>query len=291
MAFAFTKDDKCAGKALRRIARERLGASVALMSAPCDLPGGPVHDLRKNIKKTRALLRLVRPHFDDFAAENAALREAARILGPLREQAVQIATLERITAGAGIDPDQFAGLAAALRHDQGPPPDVARLLRDHRRQIGSICARARKWRLDARGFDAVQPGLGRTWEAARKAMRRTLINPDATAIHLWRKRVKDHWYHARLLAPIWPEMMAPHIAAANDLGEMLGDSRDSAILADMLGKAADDGTGIAAHVRSLAKTDAAVRLARARTESARLFSEPAECLVRRWQGWWQVWRA
>lgn len=291
MAFAFTDQDKSVGKALRRIARERLGCSLALLSrpqAPASSTGATVHELRKNIKKTRALLRLVRPHFDDFAVENAALRDAARILGPLREQAVLIATFDRLTAGTGIAPDRLAALAAALRHDQGPPPDAASLLHNHADRITEVRTRAGKWPLDAEGFDALQPGIIRSWEAAQKAMRRALRHPDAETLHLWRKRVKDHWYHARLLERIWPQMMAPHIAAADDLGEWLGDARDSTILAEALAALSQDPDGTAAEVRALAEADAASRLIRARTESARLFAEPGESLARRWREWWQV---
>lgn len=293
MAFAFTAKDKSAEKALRRIARERLGASLALLSAPSSPPtsGEPVHELRKNIKKTRALLRLVRPHLDDFAAENAALRDAARILGPLREQAVLIATFDRVTAGTGIAPNRLAALATALRHDRGPTPDAASLLRDHAERIAGVRARAGKWRLDADGFDALQPGIARGWDAARKAMRRVIDNPDAEALHLWRKRIKDHWYHTRLLERIWPQMLAPHAAAADDLGERLGDARDSTILAETLAALAPGPADLAAEVRTLAEADAAARLARARSEGARFLAEPAESLARRWRGWWQVWRA
>lgn len=293
MAFAFTDKDKSAEVALRRIARERLGASLELLSAPPSQAASAttVHELRKNIKKTRALLRLMRPHFADFAAENAALRDAARILGPLREQAVLVATLDRLIAGSGMAPDRLAALAAALRHDQGPPPDAGLLLRDHADRIAGVRTRAAKWQLDADGFDALQPGLARSWDAARKAMRRARDHPDAEALHLWRKRVKDHWYHARLLEPIWPRMMTPHAAAADELGEWLGDARDSTILADALAALPHDPANLAAEVRALAEADAASRLDRTRTEGARLLAEPGDSLARRWKGWWRVWRA
>ncbi|MCQ9933930.1 CHAD domain-containing protein, partial [Staphylococcus aureus] len=53
-------------------------------------------------------------------------------------------------------------------------------------------------------------------------------------LHEWRKRVKDHWYQARLLRPIWPAIMDPHVAAADTLGEILGQVNDLAVLRDRL---------------------------------------------------------
>jgi len=295
MPFAFARDDKSVEQALRRIARERLGQSIDLVSAPVAAAGGPVHELRKNIKKTRALLRLVRPRFDDFAAENAALRDAARMLGPLREQAVLIATLKRLAADAAIAPDECAALAAALEAGHPVAADAADVLKDHARRIAAIRKRARHWRLErtrpaSGGFAAIAPGLERGWRAAQKAMQQSLRRPDAEALHLWRKRVKDHWYHARLLAPIWPAMMAPHIVLAGDLGETLGNARDSALLAAALARPDLAKLPGAAETGVRAEAEAARLADLARHDGMRLLAEPASGLSRRWQGWWEIWR-
>ncbi|PKP74180.1 MAG: hypothetical protein CVT84_09650 [Alphaproteobacteria bacterium HGW-Alphaproteobacteria-6] len=295
MAFAFARDDKSVEQALRRLARERLGQSLDLVSAPAAAAGDPVHELRKNIKKTRALLRLLRPCFDDFAAENAALRDAARLLGPLREQAVLVATLKRLAADIAVAPADCTALAAALHAGHPVAADAAGILKDHARRIAAIRKRARHWRLDrtgpaAGGFAAIAPGLERSWSAAQKAMQRSLRRHDAEALHLWRKRVKDHWYHARLLAPIWPAMMAPHIALAGDLGEMLGDARDSALLAAALARPGLADLPGATEIGARADAEAARLADLARLDGKRLLAEPASGLSRRWQGWWEIWR-
>ena len=40
--------------------------------------------------------------------------------------------------------------------------------------------------------------------------------------HDWRKRVKDHWYHSRLLQGFWPAGIRPHRKAVKELSELLG---------------------------------------------------------------------
>ena len=38
-------------------------------------------------------------------------------------------------------------------------------------------------------------------------MRQARKRPGDRQFHDWRKRVKDHWYHCRLLKYLWPEPM------------------------------------------------------------------------------------
>jgi hypothetical protein len=208
---------------------------------------------------------------------------------------VLIATLKRLAADSAIAPDECAALAAALHDGQPAATGAAAILKDHARRIAAIRKRARHWRLDRSGpaadsFAAIAPGLERGWSAAQKAMHRSLRRPDAEALHLWRKRVKDHWYHARLLAPIWPAMMAPHIALAGALGETLGDARDSALLAAALARPDLAALSGAAAIRARADADAARLADLARHDGMRLLAEPASGLSRRWQGWWDIWR-
>jgi hypothetical protein len=164
--------------------------------------------------------------------------------------------------------------------------DLARLRRD-----------VRGWRLTARGWSAIEPGLTDTWRAARKgrraAARAMAGGGDPAPFHDWRKAVKHHWYQARLLEPIWPRMLAPQIAAADALGEDLGAHNDIDLL--MLHLAAHPDRRLAALVAEgpflraarAARDDLARR---SLDRGARLFSEPAGALARRWEGWWRVWR-
>jgi hypothetical protein len=53
-------------------------------------------------------------------------------------------------------------------------------------------------------------------------------------LHAWRKRAKDLWYHQRLLAPAWPDVLGAQAEAAHTLTELLGDDHDLAVLATCL---------------------------------------------------------
>ena len=87
--------------------------------------------------------------------------------------------------------------------------DLAAALADFRRSLVTARGRTGDWHLDASGFDALAGGLAKTVDRARKAMAIARDDGSTEAIHDWRKRVKYHWYHARLLEPVWPETMHP----------------------------------------------------------------------------------
>ena len=57
------------------------------------------------------------------------------------------------------------------------------------------------------------------------------VEDDGTpvAFHEFRKRVKYHWYHMRLLKHVWPKMIHARIVEARHLATSLGDLHDFAV--------------------------------------------------------------
>ena len=290
MPFHFQRGDKSAEKAVRRIAAERLETSRLLFDDTTLARDTLVHELRKNVKKTRALLRLVRPHFKGFERENAALRDAARLIPDLRDADVLGVNLTRIAEKTDIPADRIAALHARLAPAVTTAFTPEDLLNAHREAIAAVEGRIGKWKISGDGFEALRPGLERSWDAARSAMRKALSDPSGEALHHWRKRVKDHWYQTRLLAPIWPEMMTPHSATADTLGETLGDARDLAFLVEALTEGDLGNDADTAALARIAAEDEAALMKEAHKTGTLFFPEPASGLSRRWRGWWDVWR-
>jgi CHAD domain-containing protein len=89
-------------------------------------------------------------------------------------------------------------------------------------------------RLAARGvrddFAAIAPGLTRVYRRGRRAMRQAYHDGSAESFHEWRKRVKYLRYQLESLEPIWPELIGAHAGRLDDLGELLGDHNDLAVL-------------------------------------------------------------
>jgi len=295
MAYQFSTDDKSIEAGVRRIAHERLSAALDRADA---LPGADdVHELRKETKKLRGLLRLVKPRFKGFSRTDGLLRLGAAQLAPLRDAEVNLATFDTLTP-ALADPDMAAAVRALLAGDVERLRDPQRLaeatgaLRD---VLAQVRGEVDGWKVRGRGYVVLGEGLGATWRRAQRGLKasgRSLDREfDAEPFHDWRRSVKHHWYQARLLQPIWPEMMAPHIAAADALGEFLGDHNDLDVLAARLARDMPDALAPAAE----AVTDAALVRRRHLAGQAlvlgrRFLADPSRALLARWGRWWTLWR-
>lgn len=285
MAFQFAPDAPRIENELRRIARSELAEAIAHARADSH-SASPLHAMRKSVKKTRGLLRLVAPVFAGFARENVVLRDAANGISALRDAEVMRLTL------AGLVDDSPSGEAARLFLEALPPldvtPDRAALDR-FAAALSEVHERARNWELEEQGWDALAPGLETTLRDATKRMARARRTRDDEHLHAWRSRVKHHWYQARLLLPIWPEMMEAHSAIAERLGEMLGDHHDLYVI-----ELALPGPLNAAQSNALAErleTEQRRIEAAAFPLGARFFAEPPEALTARWREWYALWRA
>jgi CHAD domain-containing protein len=225
MSYAFDRADPDLSASLRRIVKEELGAALSQLDRLDEAEA--VHGIRKNLKKTRALLRLVHKGLDAQPGLNCALRQAGLALSARRDAQVRLATLDRLFP---TTPDVLQPLREALAHaDRTATGDPPATIRD---TLADIRRSAKGWNLRGKDDRVLREGLTLTREKARRAARAARDNPgDVERIHQWRKRAKDHWYQARLFAPSWPELFKPVIESADRLGEMLGNHHDLSVLA------------------------------------------------------------
>jgi len=164
-----------------------------------------VHEARKSVKKTRAILRLLKQNpGDDYGVLGGRLRSMAHQLSSLRDldasaemmnalrdhyprivtrsmsRAVQRGLLTRTRATmARVDPDRLL-------------PRVAREIKRSRTRVERQVRRGTQ-------ASAIRTGVRRGYRRARKAMACVRTHPENPPFHTWRRRVKDHWYHMRLL--------------------------------------------------------------------------------------------
>src|SRR6185503_16142962 len=95
MAYRLSLDDLAAS--VKHVAGDQLGGAAAGLEDPRD-PAEAVHDARKRIKKTRALLRLARPAMraDAFRAYNRELRDQGRALSGTRDADALAETVDEL---------------------------------------------------------------------------------------------------------------------------------------------------------------------------------------------------
>jgi CHAD domain-containing protein len=243
---------------LRRVIVGQLDAAIELVEEYPGERGGEetVHEVRKAVKRVRALLRVLRGELGRkrYARENGALRDCARRLAGARDAEVMVATLDGLL---GRRPEEFADSpgVAALRAELlaereaaaasgiGDPlvrAAVAEELRAVRRRMKRRPPRTR-------GLEAVAPGIERLYREGRGGLRTARKDGggrrNEEALHSWRKRVKDLRYAAETLdrgktggggngsgkGGSWTRVR--RIAQEADrLGEMLGEEHDLALL-------------------------------------------------------------
>jgi CHAD domain-containing protein len=286
MAYAFHRDDTAPDHSLRRIATEELSTALNRLAG---LPAPEaVHGIRKNLKKTRALLRLYRSALPGQPAANATLRGVAAALSAQRDAAVRLATLDRLFPEL---PDCLLALRNLLLADSVAParpipPGLAE-------PLAALRDEAATWRLRGKPHSALKDGLATTRRKARRAADAARAAPDRPdLVHEWRKRVKDLWYQTRLFAPVWPELFRPLTAEADALGEALGDHNDLAVLAAHLDTLSDDLLTDEARTLLRQRIDAARSriLARAFPASDRLLAGDPRTMAETWVTWLKLWQ-
>ena len=275
---------------LRRVAREQLDDAIGHLRDPGEDRTKAVHEARKDIKKLRALLRLAGPGLPGSVRrrENAALRDAGRLLSATRDADVLLATaadLRERYAGR-LPADDFAldeMLRAGADGNGRGPASPGQTTAAAAGALEAIAARVDTWplrRLDAR---AVRTGAATAYRRGARAGRAAARAADGhdAAWHDWRKRIKDLWYHERLLRELWPEVQKAHAAEVKRLSELLGDEHDLAVLAEALG---DDPIAVGPLI---AERRAELRDA-ARTLGRRVYAERPADAERRLRRWWRA---
>lgn len=297
MAYRFSRKDDAVQDAVRRITRQQVRAVVRRIDDPEADREVTVHEVRKVSKKLRALLRLVRPVLPDASGENVALRDIARSVSVVRDAATLVGSFDRVVKayGAQLDRgtlDAIRDRLAQQRDATMAATDVDGLLAACRKDLLALEWRSCDWALDADGTDALQRGLQRTYRRARHAMREAQQTPTPERMHAWRKRCKDHWYHARLFRPVWVRPMQAHAGAAHALGELLGDHHDLTVfLATLAHRPGDFGTDADAEVLAgLTRQLQNVLEAQAFADGARLFAEKPSALAATWCARYRAWR-
>jgi CYTH domain-containing protein/CHAD domain-containing protein len=229
---------------IRRVAAGRAAKAARKLSKIEDDGADVIHGARKDLKKLRAVLRLVRPALGKkvYGRQNCLYRDAGRLLSDSRDTEVKVETLddleERFGAefpGAVAEPwrrdlerERYAAAADAGGELAGRVEQAAALIEEGREEIAS-------WPLDKDSFDLVAPGLLKAYADGREELALVRKKPSEERVHEWRKRAKDLWYHLRILRELWPGVLGETADQAHALADLLGDHHDLAVLVEDLG--------------------------------------------------------
>ncbi len=210
-------------------------------------PHKAVHQSRKELKKIRAILRLVRLGVGEetYAKTNAYFRDVARKLSAARDASAVLETLyeleERLTTyeleeRLTTKKDQ-ALLQKIKRHLGAKKAAVTRyqinrqqVLREALQDLGQAEQYVEAIRLNHEDFNAFKPSIRKIYGRCRKGLEHAYAVQTPEAFHQWRKRVKYLRYQIDMLTPVWPQPLTVLEDELHTLSDYLGDDHDLAVL-------------------------------------------------------------
>jgi CHAD domain-containing protein len=294
--YRFRRDESVAEGA-RRIAiaegEEALERLRAIRSHEAD-EAEAIHGARKDLKRLRTLLRLLRPGLPRalYAHASGRFRDAGRALSASRDAEVKLRTLDALAAGRD---DLAAGALEAWRkilardREAASSPAAEAAVAEAADLIGAGLAEIEAWEEREDGWALLDAGVLRAYQRGREAMAAAQREGGEERLHEWRKRAKDLWYALRLLGEAWPPVLDPAAEEAHALSDLLGDHHDLAVLrADLrqrrLGEEETRALEAAIDRRQARLAAAALELGR------RLYAEPPKAFRRRLRAYWRAWR-
>jgi CHAD domain-containing protein len=263
-----------------------------------------IHEARKDLKKGRAVLRLVRANLGDelYRAENDRLRDAGRMLSAARDAEVKLDTVRALRDHfpEEMPTAPFESLVAALEGERqeltargAGLADAWRSADQAAAMIEASRAGVEEWPLEGPAWKLVKRGLATSYRRSRKRFRDTVSEPTPETVHEWRKRIKDLWYHLRLIQGSWPEMLGPLADQTHELSDLLGNHHDLTVLAvDARSREAElgDGDGLEALLELMERRQDEL-LEAAIPIGERLYAEDPKLFVGRIRTYWRAWRA
>jgi CHAD domain-containing protein len=301
MAFEL-KPDESLRKDIRRIVRNQMDDALEYLTGPHKgSRDEAVHGARKSSKKIRAVLRLVRPVIGEknYREANMCFRDAGRPLTEVRDAKIYVEALDQLAehykehiAGQSFGDarralqDNLRAVRTRVLDEQNAFVVVAEAVRQARERIKSWVDLPNKWA-------AVGDGLKDMCRRAGDAHGDAVVDPTIEKLHEWRKQTKYLRYQLEILRPLWPERMEELADEADQMGELLGDDHDLAMLRQMLtddperfGDEDDREVLLALIDRRRAELEQEAMLL-----GQRFFQDSPRTFARRLRGYWKTWRA
>jgi CHAD domain-containing protein len=260
-----------------------------------------VHEARKRIKETRAVLRLFRGALGDaFDDANHQLRDAGRELAPYRDATTVVEAIKALSPRVreAVGPQSMRALRTFANERQRAQFAGESALRDRfesliAQLVGANERLARAAMPDKSRSSIIEDGLARTIARGKRAMISAFKSGTDADFHEWRKRVKDLDHHIELLINIWPKVMAALEKEISTLAQRLGHHHDLALLAEVV-KQPEGPIGDAGERHRIGSLIAAQQkrtLALARPIAERVYAVRSRRMARAIGTLWDVWRA
>jgi CHAD domain-containing protein len=292
------KRDEKVHDAIQLIVQKSTHASVALLSGGRDstLTDEVIHDLRKQVKTLRSLLKLVRADMGRLNYRRAirCLREASLRLSDVRDAKVVLTNCDRLTNRcAPLDTARMrlhAVLAGRLEEARvriaaspGRRRTIAGKLQTAERLVTA-------WRAPQGPWKNLSRGLRTMYVKGGAALKKAAADKSDANLHELRKRAKDLLYTCEFLRDAGSRVRSLS-ADLKRFTDLLGKHHDLVVLQHAVG--AEQSAGEGSFCRQLAKLASHEQTSlrnRAWKIGLRIYDEPAAAFVSRVHRDWKAWR-
>lgn len=236
------RPDLAVGEALRAIAHDILSDARAAIESPDNSDAVAVHHFRREMKRWRALLRLLEPFLgEESDSLHTRARDLARELGGARDPQSALDALDDLKDHAKTHDlalsDRSLKTMRRRIDELRTACEVNALNADTRLRIAEALADAEaavnRWPLDGLKFPDIAKRLALSYREARKAVPDRWSDASPETLHELRKLVVIHRYQMQIVQPLWRRFTKMWIAEAQRLRERLGEHQDLELLCMM----------------------------------------------------------
>ena len=235
------KDDPSpdiAARTLAALLRDIVASGRKPIEPPDISDAAAVHDLRKALKRWRAILRLIAPLVGDEAElMRVEARNLAREMAAARDGQAALEAIADLSDAGDSLPKLSARSRAVIAErlaEMGAGAQAIGLSPARRTRLGDMWSRAaaavERWPLER--FDRSQAAEQLTvfYRRVCAAVPDDWSHASPEALHRFRQRVVEHRYQMELADPLWPKLMHVWVSEAQRLRDRLGAHHDLVIL-------------------------------------------------------------
>lgn len=287
-------------KGIKRIATEQIDKAIAELNDTNESDiDRAVHQARRRLKETRAVVRLVRDRLGKkvYKRENARFRDIGHGLACLRDSKVKIITLDTLPNHFTntVEPEAFTNIRRELQDEYRQEyqriieQDLVTLVKHQLKDARGAIA---NWKIGSNDWSAIDESLERVYRRGYKGLDKAISDPTAENLHDWRKRVKYLRYHLCILSPIWTKMMEAWVDRTHELSNYLGDEHDLAVLKDFILDRSEkfEREKISAIINLIDRRRAELQ-STAIILGKRIYTERPKKFVNRLGNYWQIWQS
>jgi CHAD domain-containing protein len=227
--------DSSFGDGLAAAARSIIADACAALADPQLTDAATVHEVRKALKRWRALMRLLAGPLGEPAEQmRIEARDLMQALSGARDaQSTLDALADLRKADVPLSDTSMKTVRARVTEikDAAEQTSFTKTMRDRlTRYLDYATLSLERWPLKAIDFDTVADALTSTYRRARQLLPDNWRDAEAEHLHDLRRRVVEHRHQMDLVEPLWPRLGQVWAEEAQRLRNRLGACQDLTVL-------------------------------------------------------------